>query len=664
MAAVSRREAAPAARVSPYRVEDSGRDERDVLREINLACYNGYGPDWRERGGAIGTLADSFAQYERLLDDLAADPKVDVVPFRRLLDEAPAPGRVRCAIRHDVDIDVRAALMCAEAETARGLESTYFILHTAPYYGTFDGPLFRRHGSMAAVYRSLQALGHEIAVHTDPLLVYQSHGMDGAECLRVELDWLRAQGLEVEGTTAHNSVSVYGAANFAIFRGRPQSFLADPADCPGEVIHEGRWAPLGVLDEASLGLTYEANDVFWQPHVPVRYGVTWGVNRWWWEDEKCVPRLKDPNAGASRYSGYLDYEDVAARIDGLAGGEYLVLVVHPLYYGLRAAPQEAPAHGRERRSVIVNGELGWETYAPMSVVARAGRRPDGGVEFQSANLANEQGQLDLPEPGASSEDFRVLVLGGTNLAAESVGTGAGAPALLEAALAEVGRAARVWKYAFPDMAFTRLWGWYSRVAASLAPHVVVIGIGADDPVLGHPDGWRAVTGFHPACAPGEFLAYDGEVLVRAASPAGSALSRSQPRVVDGAGLAADDAGPVPAWMRATLEWFAERIRADGAEPVLLLQDCGERAGLWHRDRPRDALRALHTRVVDSLGGLAASLGVRFADPYAAMLEDPRPGHWDSVPEWNFRGHRHAADALADTLAEIGAPAVDAPRRDE
>lgn len=643
---------AHASRIAPYRVTDSGRDERDVLREVNLVCYNGYGPDWRERGGAVGTLADSFAQYERLLDDLVAAPQVDVVPFRRLLDEAPGPGRVRCAIRHDVDIDVRAALMCAQAETARDLESTYFILHTAPYYGTFDGDSFRRHGAMAATYRSLQHLGHEIALHTDPLLVYQTHGMDGAEALRVEIEWLRAQGLVVEGTTAHNSVSVYGAANFAIFKGRPQSFLADPADCPAEIVHNGRWAPLGVLDERELGLKYEANDVFWQPRIPVRYGVTWGVNRWWWEDEKCVPRLRDPVAGASRFAGYLDYEEVKHRIDRLQGGEYLVLVVHPLYYGLRASQLEAPAHGCERRPTTLNVDLGWETYAPLRVVCRTGRRADGTIEFQSANFANSHGQLDLPKPDSEESGRRVLLLGGTNVAGETVGTGASMSALLQEALGDAGCAgARVWKYAFPAMSFTRLFGWYARVASTLAPHAVVIGVGADDPVLGLPEGWRAVTGYHPSAAPGEYLDFDGDVLVRDAAPAGALVNRAAPGITANAWLDAADDTPVPAWLQATLAWFVGRVRSDGAEPVLLLQECGERAGHWHIDRPLAERAAVHARVAGRFASLAAELGVGFADPYALMLEDDSPGHWQTDCEWNFRGHRLAALALAQLLAE-------------
>ena len=42
---------------------------------------------------------------------------------------------------------------------------------------------------MIEVYKYIQSLGHEIALHTDPLLVYQDHKMDGAQAVVDEIDW-------------------------------------------------------------------------------------------------------------------------------------------------------------------------------------------------------------------------------------------------------------------------------------------------------------------------------------------------------------------------------------------------------------------------------------------------------------------------------------------
>jgi hypothetical protein len=74
---------------------------------------------------------------------------------------------------------------------------------------------------------------------------------------------LRSEGLSVTGTVAHNRFDVYGAENFAIFKGKPQRGRDKPEDCPKEVIHHGKWAPLQVLDEKEMGLNYEANEIFW-----------------------------------------------------------------------------------------------------------------------------------------------------------------------------------------------------------------------------------------------------------------------------------------------------------------------------------------------------------------------------------------------------------------
>ena len=36
-----------------------------------------------------------------------------------------------------------------------------------------------------------------VAVHTDPLLVYQQFGIDGAQALQTEIEWLRSEGLTI-----------------------------------------------------------------------------------------------------------------------------------------------------------------------------------------------------------------------------------------------------------------------------------------------------------------------------------------------------------------------------------------------------------------------------------------------------------------------------------
>ena len=125
---------------------------------------------------------------------------------------------------------------------------------------------------MIHVYRELQDLGHEVALHTDALSVYQRHGVDGAAALVSELGWLRENGIEVRGTVAHGSRSAFGAENFEIFRGRRagEARSADPALArPAGFVHRGRPARLRELCEDDLGLAFEGNDIFFQSEVPV-----------------------------------------------------------------------------------------------------------------------------------------------------------------------------------------------------------------------------------------------------------------------------------------------------------------------------------------------------------------------------------------------------------
>ena len=635
--------------IAPYVAADSGRSAADVMREISGLCYLGYGPDWRNRGGAIGTVVDSMCQYERLLDDLLVVPNLEFVPFNRLLAEPLASDKIRCAIRHDVDLDIRAALSEGELERDRGISSTYFVLHTAPYYGRFADGRFIRHDAMADVYLTLQGQGHEIALHTDPLYVYQSQGLDGASAVRVEIDWLRSKGLRVTGTTAHNSVSVYGAANFAIFKGRPQSYFANPAECPKEVVHNGRWAPLGVLDERELGLAYEANDVFWQKNAPVGYGAAWGVNRWWWEDEKSVDRLRRPADGQSRFSGLTDYECVLERIAAMEGGKYLVLVVHPCHYGARHAPSGSPTRHLNRRTVIINDALGWETYAPGSVVARSGCLADGKEEFQAINVASDWGMLDLPKPVGHGDEVRVLILGGTNLAGETVAAPGQVSTLLSEGLeAELGRKAHVWKMAFPGMGLTRLFGWYRRVRETIRPHVVVIGLGTDEGRRSLPDAWRYDSGFHPDCPPGDYLHWNGDRVVLIRQQPGARVCRDNPSATP---LLTDEMGQD--YMVACLKYFADAVTADGAKAILVQDACGEENGGWVSALPISHRRRDYEFGWATVSGMAAAVGLPIVDSYVAMLESSRhPTHWQSVPEWNYYGHRIVAEAIKNKITHI------------
>jgi hypothetical protein len=140
----------------------------------------------RERGGALGVVVDPLFHYERLLKATATSP----LPARGQTTEQ----RQVLLEFGDIDIDIRTAVRLAELEQLYGIRTSYYVLHTSPYYGSVEDGVFKRNECMAHVYRYIESLGHEIALHTDALHLYQEHRLDGAAAVRDELAWLRSEG--------------------------------------------------------------------------------------------------------------------------------------------------------------------------------------------------------------------------------------------------------------------------------------------------------------------------------------------------------------------------------------------------------------------------------------------------------------------------------------
>lgn len=197
-------------------------------------------------------VANEFAYYLEILRYLKSHRRCVVRPLKALYSPLP-PDTFALSFRHDIDMDPFSAVTMSRALHAAGLSGTFYILHTASYYGHFLETQFVRNGNVIQMLRTLQD-DHccEVGLHTDGLSIYQSHGRDGAQAVRTELAWLRAQGFDIQGTAAHNSAPVYGAENFELFEGRAilNRYVVHRNDCT---------IPLQSLNEAALGLLYEAN---------------------------------------------------------------------------------------------------------------------------------------------------------------------------------------------------------------------------------------------------------------------------------------------------------------------------------------------------------------------------------------------------------------------
>lgn len=135
------------------------------------------------------TRADLVELDERLLANADA-----CVAMQEVHDGNRSPDVI--ALRHDVDAGhaLATALQIAEWEAEHGYRSTYFLLHTSPYWG---GSVFER-----SVDR-LVSLGHEIGIHANAIAQSLRTGLDPDLILEHALIDLRSLGITVRGVAAH-----------------------------------------------------------------------------------------------------------------------------------------------------------------------------------------------------------------------------------------------------------------------------------------------------------------------------------------------------------------------------------------------------------------------------------------------------------------------------
>ena len=227
----------------PYLAEnDEKKSALDVLEEVNQSCHY-----FSTSEG--GYVADSLVDFDELIQSLATvDSRKPGTVEELICGEAG----INLAVRIDVDMDLMAAADMANLASIREMPLSFYLLHTAAYYGVRDGKTFRRFSRNSAIYNLLQDCGHEVGLHTDALTIYRDWGIDGASAIRTEIEWLRSEGLRISGTAAHNCAPVYGAENFEIFDNRVIGNR-------NHTVSDWSYLPLGVLNEEELCLKYEAN---------------------------------------------------------------------------------------------------------------------------------------------------------------------------------------------------------------------------------------------------------------------------------------------------------------------------------------------------------------------------------------------------------------------
>ena len=636
--------------VRPYIAVESHLPYETIKQNVNRNFYLSYGPDYT-LGGPGKVCVDPLVRYRQLLEAMRAVTQLEFLTAAELVRKKPQPGKVLAHLRHDVDGDLVAALAEARIEQELGIRSTFYILHTAPYYGRWNATTgrFERNEAAAEAYCEIQSLGHEVGLHTDALLLYQTYGVDGASALEEEIEWLRSRGINLIGSVSHNSVSTYGAVNYAIFEGRPVSFT-DRRSKKG-VIKGNRWAPLQVLDESQLNLQYEGNDLFWQEQARVEYFCLMRQNEWYYQVfENGAIRRK---SAAEAKAAWITQEDVIRQVQNVDRPCYVMLSVHPMHYGLRHAETSAPPLKAQvdlpKMESKKQGWIGFRGNADFAFAEGAGEYP----ECQSIIRTNGLGMLDVPLSSIENCNHRILFLGRNNVHAEMISVASKvSQALRKIFLRRSGKDVGVTSLAGPDVTSSILASWFASIDSMRAAFdLIVLSVGADDIVLQDPELFASLWGLSNADAERLFPTTISEESLKALRGTAfeSSIKPNWSDVHSQRVAAFFDKSDTVEWTHATARLMAlvAFVKSRGPSVVLLIEDCGEKAGLWTQDTSLERKRELHAITRDKLSVLADAMGVQLADPYERFLNTGRfaPSHWSARPEWSLHGHMQAAEAV-------------------
>ena len=167
-----------------------------------------------------------------------------VIPMCEVADGDRSPDAI--GVRHDVDNVIERAVEMAEWEQERGYRSTYFILHTAPYWG--DKDLLRRS------LDSIASAGHEIGFHINAITAAITTGRDPIAITEEAVAELRGYGHRIRGVVAHGDPACYEHrfVNDEIFTESPRPDWGEPERVVGGV-------KINPVSRTAFGFDYDPN---------------------------------------------------------------------------------------------------------------------------------------------------------------------------------------------------------------------------------------------------------------------------------------------------------------------------------------------------------------------------------------------------------------------
>jgi hypothetical protein len=151
----------------------------------------------------------NLVKYEEFLKYLVTSGKYLMVTQEEF-ERTNSKDKVVVSLRHDIDNKINTAIKIAYREHKYGIRSTYYVLHSARYYGITKNFYYKRDNNVINYLKKIQdTFGHEVAFHNDLVTLQVVYNLNPGSFLKQELEWLRSNGISIKGSCAHGSPYCY-----------------------------------------------------------------------------------------------------------------------------------------------------------------------------------------------------------------------------------------------------------------------------------------------------------------------------------------------------------------------------------------------------------------------------------------------------------------------
>jgi hypothetical protein len=199
--------------------------------------------------------------WEKFISEVSSIDSVRILPLKDL-NSAYDPDKVLIGLRHDIDNSIEVAIKMAEIEKKYGVQGTYYVLQTAPYYYKEYSVNMSHNRTVLSYIKALQnKYNQEIGIHNDLVTLQLIFGIDSKAYLNQEISWLRRNGINIYGTCAHGSSYQYKYNYLNIYFFEERSDIQKPFVNNVVIPYNGKNVKIIKGSFKEFNLQYEAYDM-------------------------------------------------------------------------------------------------------------------------------------------------------------------------------------------------------------------------------------------------------------------------------------------------------------------------------------------------------------------------------------------------------------------